>query len=379
MLLRSATLLGLLFLGAGVPEAAERALPLTDPAWALEGEGTRVVRDNGRDVLEVRSGFAYRRDVRLRDGRIDFEVQLTSRRSFVYCAFRLEADEEGEEIYLRPHKSGLPDAVQYAPVYQGRSGWQLYHGPGKTAAPTFTPGKWTRVRLLLKDGIGVLFIDDLSKPALVMRLARTPRAGYLALRGFLPADVPGDGPIARFANVVIDDSTTTIDATPPSLDPPHPGTVRAWAVSAVLAPSPDSGVPALPPAAALGTLTPIEAQADGLLELHQHVRIPPKTRATAAVARIHVRASRTGVQVFDLGFSDIATVFVNGAPVFRGDGTYSFDRPRREGLIGYDQARLYLPLIEGDNEIAVHVSDVFGGWAVMGRFASPQGLEVSAR
>jgi hypothetical protein len=38
---------------------------------------------------------------------------------------------------------------------------------------------------------------------------------------------------------------------------------------------------------------------------------------------------------FDLGFSDVATVFVNGLQVFRGDASYSFDRPRREG-IGFD-------------------------------------------
>ena len=42
------------------------------------------------------------------------------------------------------------------------------------------------------------------RPALVIdRLGHEPRAGYIALRGFLPAGVPGAGPIARFANVVV--------------------------------------------------------------------------------------------------------------------------------------------------------------------------------
>ena len=42
-------------------------------------------------------------------------------------------DGENEEIYLRPHKTNLPDAIQYAPVFRGQSAWQLYHGPGNTA------------------------------------------------------------------------------------------------------------------------------------------------------------------------------------------------------------------------------------------------------
>ena len=65
-------------------------------------------------------------------------------------------------------------------------------------------------------------------------------------------------------------------------------------------------------------------------------------------ARVNVNAA--GTYAFELGFSDIATVFLNGRTVFRGDGTFTTDTPRREGLIGYDQARLYLPLAAGDNE-----------------------------
>ena len=92
-----------------------------------------------------------------------------------------------------------------------------------------------------------------------------------------------------------------------------------------------------------------------------------------------MRADRETRRALDLGFSDIATVFVNGRPVFTGDQRYSYDAPRRDGLLGFDQARVYLPLRAGDNEVLVVVSDSFGGWAVMARFADPEGLTVEAR
>ena len=126
-----------------------------------------------------------------------------------------------------------------------------------------------------------------------------------------------------------------------------------------------------------GPYRQVEAAPDGLVELERHVTVPAGSRTAAAVARVTVTASTAGVYAFDLGFSDIATVFVNGTPVFTGDASYSFDRPRREGLIGYDQARLYLPLRAGGNDLAVVVSDSFGGWGLMGRFVGAPALTLS--
>jgi len=71
-------------------------------------------------------------------------------------------------------------------------------------------------------------------------------------------------------------------------------------------------------------------------------------------------------------------VFVNGQPVFRGEASYSY-AGRREGLIGFDQARLYLPLAAGANEVAVLLTDSFGGMGIMGRFPDGGGLVVEAR
>ena len=135
---------------AAVQQPQDTPLPFGDSRWELQGERTAIVKDGGRDVLQVETGFAHRRDVRFQDGTIDFDVQVSRRRSFVYVYFRAESDGEREEFYLRPHKSALPDALQYAPVWQGRSAWQLYHGPGGTAAVAFEPGVWTHVRIVVQ-------------------------------------------------------------------------------------------------------------------------------------------------------------------------------------------------------------------------------------
>jgi hypothetical protein len=366
--------------------ASERPLPLSDKTWELQGERTTIVRDGGRDVLEIETGTARRRDVQFENGTIDFDVQLTSRRSFVYVEFRGAGAGEYEEIYLRPHKSSLPDAVQYAPVWQGRSSWQLYHGAGATAAVSFEPGEWTHVRVIVEGRRAALFVKDMDRPALVVpRLARDPQPGFVGLGGFLPAGVPGAGPIARFANVVVRPGPIAFDfqaalAAAATSDPPAVPAVpvSSWAVSQSFVPA-NADTSELPSAAVTGPFRKIDADPNGLVELHRHVPVPKNSRLTAGVARVRVRATTAGTYPFELGFSDIVTVFLNGRPIFRGDATYTFDRPRREGLIGYDQARLYLPLAAGDNDLSIVISDVFGGWGVMGRFPGAPGLTIDAR
>jgi hypothetical protein len=376
----SLALIALLITSTVVSQAtSDRPLPFSDKGWELRGDRTTIVKDGSRDVLQVETGFGHRRDVQFENGTIEFDVQVTRRRSFVYLYFRAVAEGEREEIYLRPHKSGLPDALQYAPVWQGRSAWQLHHGPGGTAAVPFEPGVWTRVRLVVEGRRAAVFITDMATPAmLVPHLAREPHAGHIALGGFVPAGVPGDGPSARFTNVVVRPGVIAFDfasalAKAAERDAAPAGVIRRWNVSRSFVPA-DDGRPMIPGPGVLGDMQRLDTEPNGLLELHRHVKVPEPGNVAAAVARVSVRAAEAGVYAFDLGFSDMATVFVNGRPVFRGDASYSFDRPRREGLIGFDQARLYLPLVAGENELAILVSDSFGGWGLMGRFVNVSGL-----
>lgn len=378
------TTFAILLLSAFPAAAQERQLPF-DKAWDLQGDRTVVASEAGRQVLQVENGYGHRRDVRLQDGTIDFDVQVTDRRSFIYLHFRVVAGGEREEFYLRPHKSQLPDAVQYAPVWQERSAWQLHHGPGGTAAAAFEPGAWMHVRVVMQGRHAAIFIRDMTTPALLVpRMARDPQPGHIAVGGFLPANVPGSGPIAKFANVSVrpdvsfDFAAVIAAAAPAAASPSGATVVRTWSVSEAFV-AEESDMPAQPGSGVARRFTRLDTEPDGLLELDRHVKVPPDNRMTTAMARVTVRAERAGLYAFDLGFSDFATVFVNGTPVFRGNASYSFDRPRREGLIGFDQARLYLPLKAGDNDVSVVVSEVFGGWGIMGRFVGAAGITVAAQ
>jgi hypothetical protein len=368
-----------LLLALAAAPAREQALPFTS-GWDISGTAVRVERGTRGDELVVENGIAYRRDVALEDGAIDFDVNLSDRRSFVYINFRMQTDDESEEFYLRAHKPGLPDAVQYAPVRQRHSAWQLFHGAGSTAAAHFKAGEWTPVRVVLQGRQAALFVGDLSAPVLVVhRLRHDPRPGYIAVRCFTDTASTGTQQAARFANVRVRPGEVPFSF--PAAPAPAPATglvVREWSISKAVPPG-SIAEGALPDASVVGPFDAFATNDDGLLELHRWVRLPAGSRAAAAVARVAIRSDAARVAALDLGFSDVATVFLNGRPLFRGDGTYSADGPRREGLIGFDNARLYLPLRAGDNDLAIVLSDSFGGWGLMARVRDPAGITVRAK
>src|SRR5687768_9744153 len=109
--------------------ALAQSISVSDPAWTYNGT-TRIEEHLGRNALRMGPGTAFYPSIRFQDGTIEFDLAMAPRRVFAAIRFRAQSDQEWEEIYLRAHKQGLPDAIQYAPAFAGgRSNWQLYHGP----------------------------------------------------------------------------------------------------------------------------------------------------------------------------------------------------------------------------------------------------------
>jgi len=98
---------------AGALPAAGQPLPLDRFGWTLHGDA-RVGPYLGREALLLGSGGeAYYAAARLEDGTIEFDVAVSTRRTFVGVHFRAASEEVWEDVYIRPHKSGLNDAIQY--------------------------------------------------------------------------------------------------------------------------------------------------------------------------------------------------------------------------------------------------------------------------
>ena len=370
-LLGVALLVGLV--GSAIPPARAQApersgVPVQDlSGWAAQGgvtvgqDGSSARFDTGVLLAESLPAF--------QDGAIELEVQLTGHRAFVYVRFRDAGDGNWEEIYLRAHKSDLPDALQYTPVISFSSQWQIFHGPGGTAPIPLDVERWTRLRLEFSGSALAVFWGAAAEPALVVpRLAHAPRPGRVSLRSFIPrgAEAPF---AARMRNVRVEPGAPLSSAARVALD-------RAEAEAGPNGPFFDDWT--VGPRFTAETKTsntlpkveewsPIGTEPDGKVLFH---RLGNGDGIDAIVARHVVEAAEAEMRALDLGFSDAVTVFLNGRPVASLDQSYRFDAPRVQGVMGWHQARIYVPLEAGRNELHFLVTDSFGGWGLMARWSN---------
>jgi hypothetical protein len=280
--------------------------------------------------------------------------------------WRVQDDENFESFFVRPHQVGNPDSVQYTPVFNGISSWQLYHGPGFWAPVSFPLDEWFRVRVVFSGERAEAYICDLEEPALVIReLKRPVKPGRVGV--FV------GGPsihVAGFAYDAVGAVALSGHAPPPVVA--RDGIVPAWRISDAFRERDIASAPVLDPGlVAARSWSHLPSEPSGLADLSRVNGL--RDGRNTALAWATIRSARAETKRMDLGFSDRAIVFLNGRPLFRGDDTYRSRDYRFLGSIGYFDT-LYLPLVEGDNELVVAVSEDLGGWGVQARFPEPTGL-----
>jgi hypothetical protein len=352
-------------------------LAADDGEWEIRGDGAPG-RVDGRAVLNLRLADVERRGLAFADGTVAFDMKVSDRRTFVGVKLRVADDGTYEDVYFRPHKSGLPDAIQYNPAYRGVGQWQLHHGPGATAFADYRPGTWQHVRIEVKGRQAAIFLGHGDTPSLQVSHLRTgvERGGF----GFWasrPGATDQDPWTVSLADVTVEPGVTTYDFAPEREEPVAAGVIRRWEVSTTYT-GEAAELDALPRTLAASSWHVVEAAPSGLLSLDREL-VRPDDGAALAFARIRLRVSRARTVRMDLGYSDDATVFLDGRPIFAGRFSYSYNFPRRDGLITPDQATVHLPLTPGEHEVVVAVSDVFGGWGLMGRIVDRQGVTLIGR
>jgi hypothetical protein len=316
-----------------------------------EYAGRRCTRFDGGELgsLETVAG------VELREGAIEVEVAVAPGRAFPGVVWRLQDDENFESFFVRPHQTGNDDAIQYTPVFNGSSAWQLYHGPGFWSPVAFPLDGWFTIRVVFAGDVAEIFVLGLEEPTLVVRQRREAASGRVGLM------VSGDRlHVARFS---VDPEARPSSDSPPA-EPSEDDAIPAWSVSD---PFPEGSSP---DPAELGW-TRLDSEPSGLTNLARAHAI--RDGRNTVYARSVVRAERAGSWELAFGFSDRAVFSLNGRPLYRGDYTYRSRDYRFLGGIGYWDT-LVLPLEAGDNELLVAVSEDFGGWGVQARFAETDGL-----
>jgi hypothetical protein len=352
------------------------AVPPDSPRWDLQ-EQAKPAEYLGRKCLLLNGGAALLKDFEMRDAVIDVDVATPARRGFFGIQFRISDDGNNAEwVYLRQHKSGLPDAMQYTPVLNTGANWQLYNGPGFTGAVDIPRDEWFHLRLEVAGAQAKLYVKDMAKPALVMDDLKSGREkGQVALSVLI-----GD---TYFSNFEV---RATPDAPWQRHLPAMPaGTLTKWKIS----PSYDAlernlERPLSSSEANAIQWQDVEAEPPGLVPLYRYreaphlrvtfqtdfsTRLDPQPGMKVLYARATIDSDREQVKKLQIGYSDDVSVFLNGKILWRGRSAQSFRDPGFLGILNPENDAVYLPLQKGANELTLAISELGGGWGFICRLA----------
>ena len=353
-------------------------MPPDSPRWQIEGEG-RLGEYLGRQALRLDGGAAILKDFELRDGVLDVDVATPARRGFFGFMFRVgEHAQNYEEVYLRQHKSGEPDAIQYTPVLKTGRNWQIYNGPGFTAAVPVPIAEWFHLRLEVTGAQAKLYVRDMDKAALVMDdLKSGMQRGRVAL--FV---LTGETFFTNFE----------VRATPESpwerhWPPMKPNVLTRWSISPSYdALSRDVEHPLTPAESAAIPWENVEAEPPGFVVLYRYRdaphpnvtfqgdfsrRLEPQPGTRVLYARTTVDSDRDVIKRLNIGYSDEVSVFFNGRILYRGRSAQDFRDPGFLGIVNPENDAVYLPLKKGRNEIMLAVSELGGGWGFICQLSDP--------
>jgi sugar lactone lactonase YvrE len=344
--------IGVVAWSAALPLQAE-VIPFDSSRWvSLNGE---VAEFDGR---LCRTGSAFLPNIAFVNGIIEYDVMLDGSRGYPGVTFRAASQTSYEHIYIRPHAGLRGDGIQYAPAFGPGSDWQLYHGPGYTAAIAMPTDRWLHVRIEILGQRARVFFDNSEEPVLLVEdLKHEARPGPIGIRS-----APGTS--ARFANFQVT-KTDDLDF-PPLVEERQPrGLITSWEVSQSFKMT-DVDASAYPPAELLDDLVWTEATTEpgGLLNISRHAQRSFGGQGDVAFVRTTLEADQAGTRKLSFGYSDYVTVFLNGQPIFSGNNAYRSRNDDHPGVISLED-QLHLNLNEGENELLFAVAETFGGWGLM--------------
>lgn len=360
--------------------AAALSLPPDSPRWELEGSA-QPGEYQGKKCLALDGGAAIVKDLTIRDAVIDVDVATPAARGFFGIDFRISDDgRNGERVYLRQHKSGASDAMQYTPFFNTGADWQIYNGPGFTGAVEIPREVWFHLRLEVTGAQAKLYVKDMDHPALVMddlksglergQVALNVLTGTTCFAGFQVRET-APAPWARHLPAMPSD-TITKWALSPAYD------ALAHNVEKPLATADRDAM----------AWQDVEAEAPGFVVInkyrdapHPHVtfqsdfatRLQPQPGTKVVYAKTTIVADNDGVKKLSIGYTDEVSVFLNGKILWRGRSAQSFRDPAFLGIVSADDDAVYLPLKKGSNELILAVSELGGGWGFVCRLSDVEG------
>ena len=349
--------------------AQTQSLEFAGKNWRIAAQKAEVTDHLDRSAIALTGGRLWLDSANFSDGVIRFDVAYQEQTIFVGASWRAENDGHYEEIYFRGHLNEMADALQYTPVENRNSAWQIFSDANAVASVSQSFTGWNQVKIVVQGDKADVYFNSLTPVLHIPDFKTELQRGAVALR----SNGRNAGP-AYFSNIVIrplaaGEGIVGVAKPVPALPE---GVIKQWSISSPIAEDRVQDMLGLDRSVLEGLSWNILAtETNGIANLAK--RSNPRSDGNTVFVRLNLRSDRDQMKEMTFGYSDRARVYLNGKRLFRGNAGWRVRDYRFLGTVGFFDA-VGLDLKAGDNELLIAVSETFGGWAWAAALKDGEGI-----
>ncbi|GLB53676.1 hypothetical protein NBRC110019_27170 [Neptunitalea chrysea] len=308
-----------------------------------------------REALQL-NGSLFLNNFMLEQGEISVDIFCDSNRSFAGLIFH-DSGDNSEEVYLRKHKSSQADAIQYTPIFNNESNWQLY--PQLQSFYTFIPNQWNTLTIAFNAKKALVLINnEVTLEIPVLKTDNTTgKIGLWALK-------PG-----WFSNFKVEPLKHDLSAIKEPSEVYTLPLITEWELSKSTSIDSLSEYISKTPNNIKTITAPTEP--NGLLPISKYIKKTSNRNFeynteefTIATKTIHSNSKKEVRFMFD--YSDRCIVVLNGKKLFIGDNSFKVKGVQYMGHLNKKSNTLLLSLQKGNNLLQVFVIEKANGWGLIG-------------
>ncbi len=310
----------------------------------------------GQDAIKLIDGKVWLENDVFFNGSISFDVMTQESLTFFGVMFRAEDDSNYEHIYLRAHLNNKPDTLQYTPVLNGNSAWQIYSGDGYVASANQTFENWNQVKIEVINQSAKVYVNSDAHVLHVSDLSGNKKPGSVGLWALSLDETP-----VYFSNIKIDHWPNEISQPISSEQKSDQNDMKSkhWFISDVIDESEVLRMTKLTDQFVNSfTWDVAHPENNGILNISRYRDLEKNT----VLVKSLIKSKSNVIKEMRFGYSDKVRVFFNGVLLYSGNSTWRSRDYRFLGTVGLHDS-VALPIQAGENHLIVAVTERFGGWA----------------
>ncbi|AXT58162.1 DUF1080 domain-containing protein [Aquimarina sp. AD1] len=350
----SSFILSLCFL-VSFSQSSKTKIEMIASNWNTTKEATFEKFDN-RETLVLKKGRITVKNQKFTNGTIEVDVYANTIRSFAGITFR-KKDNTMEEVYMRLHKTNQADAIQYTPIFNNESNWQLYRE--HQANVLFKNKGWNTLRIEVNNDQAKVFVNN-EEVMSISNLRTDNISGEIGLFALFTN---------RFSNFRITPKESSEVPEKTEETPTDLNIIKKWKITeAKLFDRKNLNFKNFLKEEYITVTT----EKSGLLPISKYIKKASsgnfeQNTEDYTIAFTNIYSEKEETKLFSFDYSDTILVYLNGKIIFEGKNGFRTKGIQYMGHLDINTNTLYMPLKKGNNTIHCVVIDKANGWGLMAK------------